>query len=222
MKSISLRFGKKKISLLFYVYLFLIPALKAEEPIKYGQFSIFDLAPFDRAVCCIRYYEGMHRKEHYPYVGYGHKLKPGEEFSYDMTKEDAEILLRKDLMKYCSMFRSYGKDSLLLGALAYNVGPYTLLGDKKAGIEGIWVFGSNMSKGAAINWYRWSAKMDKHHATRWEENGKKVDEQHYIHIDITTTTKDNKITAVKVIKYDVTPQTTAKGKTTVLLDEKRK
>lgn len=135
MKSISLRFGKKKISLLFYVYLFLIPALKAEEPIKYGQFSIFDLAPFDRAVCCIRYYEGMHRKEHYPYVGYGHKLKPGEEFSYDMTKEYAEILLRKDLMKYCSMFRSYGKDSLLLGALAYNVGPYTLLGDKKAGIE---------------------------------------------------------------------------------------
>lgn len=94
--------------------------------------------------------------------------------------------------------------------------------DKKAGIEGIWVFGSNMSKGAQINWYRWSAKMDKHHATKWEENGKKVDEQHYVHIDITTTAKDNKITAVKVIKYDVTPQTTAKGKTTVLVDEKRK
>ena len=36
--------------------------------------SIYDLPPFERAVCCIKYYEGMHRKKDYPYVGYGHKL----------------------------------------------------------------------------------------------------------------------------------------------------
>ena len=58
--------------------------------------------------------------------------------------------------------------------------------DKKAGIEGIWIFASNMTKGAQFNWYRWSAKLDKHHASKWEENGKKVDEQHYAHIDIRT------------------------------------
>lgn len=94
--------------------------------------------------------------------------------------------------------------------------------DKKAGIEGIWIFASNMTKGAQVNWYRWSAKLDKHHASKWEENGKKVDEQHYAHIDIRTNAKDNKITFVKLIKYDVTQQTTGKGKTTVLFEEKKK
>ena len=38
--------------------------------------SIFELPPFERAVCCIRFYEGMHRANDYPYVGYGHKLRP--------------------------------------------------------------------------------------------------------------------------------------------------
>ena len=44
---------------------------------------------------------------------------------------EAELLLRKDLKEFCGMFRSYGKDSLLLAALAYNVGPYRILGSKK-------------------------------------------------------------------------------------------
>ena len=59
--------------------------------------SIYALPPFERAVCCIKYYEGMHRKKDYPYVG---------------------------------MFSKYGKDSLLLAALAYNVGPGKVLGCK--------------------------------------------------------------------------------------------
>ena len=29
--------------------------------------SIYALPPFERAVCCIKYYEGMHRKKGYPY-----------------------------------------------------------------------------------------------------------------------------------------------------------
>ena len=42
----------------------------------------------------------------------------------------ADVLLRKDLRKFCTMFRQFGKDSLILATLAYNVGPYRLLGSK--------------------------------------------------------------------------------------------
>ena len=34
----------------------------------------------------------------------------------------AKTLLRSDLRKLCAMFRGFGRDSLLLAALAYNVG----------------------------------------------------------------------------------------------------
>lgn len=47
-----------------------------------------------------------------------------------MTAREAEDLLRKDLRELCAMFRSYGQDSLLLAALAYNIGPYKVLGCK--------------------------------------------------------------------------------------------
>ena len=96
-----------------------------------NQSHIFLLPPFDRAVCCIKYYEGMHRKKDYPYVGYGHKLRPGEHYSSNMSYSEADALLRKDLKEFCSMFSAYGKDSLLLATLAYNVGPYRILGSKK-------------------------------------------------------------------------------------------
>ena len=92
---------------------------------------IYVLPPFERAVCCIKYYEGMHRKKDYPYVGYGHKLRPGETYSSNMSLAEADWLLRKDLKEFCCMFSKYGKDSLLLAALAYNVGPYRILGSKK-------------------------------------------------------------------------------------------
>ena len=68
----------------------------------------------------------------YPYVGYGHRLQPGERYSArTMTKRQADALLRKDLRKFCAMFRQFGRDSLLLATLAYNVGPYRLLGSGK-------------------------------------------------------------------------------------------
>ena len=88
-----------------------------------GQAAIYRLSPFERAVRCTKYFEGWHSEKHHPYVGYGHKLLPGE------RQEDA--LLRKDLRKFCAMFRQFGKDSLLLATLAYNVGPYRLLGSGK-------------------------------------------------------------------------------------------
>ena len=83
---------------------------QAREPSETQQLetknSIFSLPPFERAVCCIKYYEGM-------------------------SLVEADLLLRKDLKKFCGMFSAYGKDSLLLAALAYNVGPYRILGCKK-------------------------------------------------------------------------------------------
>jgi hypothetical protein len=46
----------------------------------------------------------------------------GEKFSPRMTERQADALLRSDLRKLCAMFRGFGRDSLLLAALAYNVG----------------------------------------------------------------------------------------------------
>ena len=84
-----------------------------------GQAAIYRLLPFERAVRCTKYFEGWHSEKHYPYVGYGHKLLPGERYSArTMTKRQADALLRKDLRKFCAMFRQFGKDSLLLATLA--------------------------------------------------------------------------------------------------------
>ena len=84
-----------------------------------GQAAIYRLPPFERAVCCTKFFEGWHSEKHYPYVGYGHKLLPGERYSArTMTKRQADALLRKDLRKFCAMFRQFGKDSLLLSEIS--------------------------------------------------------------------------------------------------------
>lgn len=80
--------------------------------------AIFCLQPFEWAVRCPKYFEGWHSEKHHPYVGYGHKLLPGERFlARTMTKWDADILLRKDLRKFCAMFRQFGKNSMPLSRL---------------------------------------------------------------------------------------------------------
>ena len=97
-----------------------------------GQAAIYRLPLFERAVRCTKYFEGWHSEKHHPYVGYGHRLLPGERYSArTMTKRQADALLRKDMRNFCAMFRQFGKDSLLLATLAYNVGPYRLLGSGK-------------------------------------------------------------------------------------------
>lgn len=53
-----------------------------------------------------------------------------EVFGTNHDKRDADELLRKDLRKFVAMFRKFGVDSILLGTLAYNVGPAKLLGSK--------------------------------------------------------------------------------------------
>ena len=80
--------------------------------------------PFEQAVSIIKKYEGMHHPRHWPLVGYGHKVLPGERYSRSATlsEKQADALLRKDLLKNCAVFREFGTDSLLLGTLAYNIG----------------------------------------------------------------------------------------------------
>ena len=90
-----------------------------------------DLSPFERAVVVVKYFEGMHGKGCYPYVGYGHQLQLGEHFSSNMTERQADSLLRADLWKCFEHFKGYGKDALLLSLLAYNVGVGRLFGNGK-------------------------------------------------------------------------------------------
>lgn len=79
---------------------------------------------FERAVQIIKKYETLHSAKHWPLVGYGHKVQPGENFrrGQALSEKQADELLRKDLKKLINYYSSYGKDSLLLGVLAYNVG----------------------------------------------------------------------------------------------------
>ena len=85
------------------------------------QAAIYRLPPFERAVRCTKYFEGWHSEKHHPYVGWGHRLQPGERYSArTMTKRQADVLLRKDLRKFCAMFRKFGRDSLILSEISDN------------------------------------------------------------------------------------------------------
>ena len=83
--------------------------------------GIFSFPLFERAVRCIKFYEGWHDiKRNYPYVGWGHCVQPHENFKKNLTLEQADSLLRSDLRTFCGMFRKYGKDSLLLSEISDN------------------------------------------------------------------------------------------------------
>lgn len=80
---------------------------------------------FEDAVALIKEFEGLHKARHWPLVGYGHKVQAGDKIARGkvLSESEADALLRKDLAKFCAIYRNYGADSLLLGALAYNCGP---------------------------------------------------------------------------------------------------
>lgn len=80
---------------------------------------------FEQAVALIKKYETLHSPYHWPLIGYGHMVQPGEKYrrGSKLSEQQADALLRKDLKKLVDYYKSYGKDSLLLGVLAYNVGP---------------------------------------------------------------------------------------------------
>ena len=112
----------KHFALFFILCLFCQPIL-AQHRVR-----LADLPPFERAVVVVKYFEGLHGKGCFPYVGYGHQLQPGEHLSSNMTERQADSLLRADLWKCFEHFKDYGKDALLLSLLAYNVGVGRLLG----------------------------------------------------------------------------------------------
>lgn len=93
---------------------------------------LMKLPPFERAILIIKHYETLHRPEHWPTIGYGHVVQPGEPYrkGVQLTERQADELLRKDLRKFCTLFRSYGSDSLLLACLSYNCGPAKVIGGK--------------------------------------------------------------------------------------------
>ena len=113
--------------LLFCLFFLCFPWLwlRAQQRIAFAR-----LPPFERAVVCVKFFEGFHGKGCYPYVGYGHQLQKGEHFSSNMPEWQADSLLRADLMVQFDRFKCYGKDALLLSLLAYNVGAGRILGTK--------------------------------------------------------------------------------------------
>lgn len=95
------------------------------------QLSIYSLPPLERAISSIKFYEGWHgEKKHWPYVGWGHKVLPRERFTNDITKVQGDSILRADMMKLCRLFSKFGRDSVILACLAYQVGAFRLLGNK--------------------------------------------------------------------------------------------
>lgn len=80
---------------------------------------------FEDAISIIKSFEGLSSARHWPFVGYGHKVLPGEKFKRGkvLSEAEADALVREDYAKLCARYREYGVDSLLLAALAYNCGP---------------------------------------------------------------------------------------------------
>ena len=107
------------------IFLMALVTLSVTTPAFAAKRSIMELPLFERAVLIIKKFETLHKPKHWPYVGYGHQVQPGEPYrrGVQLTEAQADALLRKDLKKFCAMYSEYGKDSVLLGALAYNIGP---------------------------------------------------------------------------------------------------
>ena len=100
--------------------------LAAATPTAHAKLSIMELPLFERAVLIIKNYETLHRPCHWPAVGYGHMVQPGEPFrkGVQLSERQADALLRKDLMKFVSLYKHMGMpNAILLGTLAYNIGP---------------------------------------------------------------------------------------------------
>ena len=65
--------------------------------------KILKLPPFEREVLIIKHYETLHKPKHWPYIGYGHLVLPGESYKRgcQLTEKEADRLLRKDLKNSC-------------------------------------------------------------------------------------------------------------------------
>lgn len=112
----------RKIMMLFVALL----TLMAATPAAHAKRSIMELPLFERAVLIIKKFETLHKPKHWPYVGYGHCVQPGDPYrrGCQLTERQADALLRKDLRKFVSLYKHMGeRNAILLGTLAYNIGP---------------------------------------------------------------------------------------------------
>ena len=103
-----------------------IVTLAVTSPAFAAKRSIMELPLFERAVLIIKHFETLHKPRHWPYVGYGHQVQPGEPYrrGVQLTERQADALLRKDLNKFIGIFNDLRPiDALLLGVLSYNIGP---------------------------------------------------------------------------------------------------
>ncbi len=89
-----------------------------------------ELSPINRAIAIIKYYESWHTNA-WPYVGWGHRVQPGERIPRHITREQGDSLLYEDLSKLLNHFKDYGEYALLLSCLSYNVGMYKVIGGGK-------------------------------------------------------------------------------------------
>ena len=120
----------RRILFLMTVLLVSVSLIRAGNPVRTVSPRVQDPL-FEKAVACIKVFEGWHTIRHHPYIGDGHQLLPGEKLTANLTKAQADSLLRADLRKRYATFRRFGKDALLLTVLSYNVGEYRLLGNGK-------------------------------------------------------------------------------------------
>lgn len=111
----------KKLLILF-VALF---SLVGTKPGYAAKRNIKDLPPYEIAILIIKKYESLHKRCHWPTIGYGHVVQRGEPFrrGIQLTEAQADALLRKDLKKFVALYDHMPKYKLLLGVLAYNIGP---------------------------------------------------------------------------------------------------
>lgn len=126
---------RKPLLFIFLVFFF-SSFIRAENPVRISLPKTKDPL-FEKAIACIKVFEGWHTIRNHPYIGYGHKLLPGEKLTAHLTKAQADSLLRADLKKRYITFRRFGKDALLLAVLSYNIGEYRLLGSGKISKSGL-------------------------------------------------------------------------------------
>ena len=112
----------KKIKLLI---LLLIVGITVGFAVSQSEAVLQKTPTFEDAIAIIKKYEGLSGPSHWPFVGYGHKVMPGEKFTRGkkLSEKEADALARADYAKLCAKYREFGADSLLLAALAYNCGP---------------------------------------------------------------------------------------------------
>lgn len=102
------------------------PAPQTSQKAPKGKRSIMELPLEERAILIIKKFETLHHPKHWPGIGYGHIVQPGEPYrkGIQLTEREADALLRKDLRKFISLYRYLSeRNAILLGTLAYNIGP---------------------------------------------------------------------------------------------------